>query len=65
MLSNTIPGELHLDPAVFVAMDFTVDGPSHYRVLITRQGRPRLLRQGGREILHHRSTLMSAAQTNQ
>jgi len=49
MLPSAIPGQLHLDPAVFVAVDFTVDGAGNHRVLITRQRRPRLLRQGRAE----------------
>ena len=45
VLAGTIPGQLHLDPAVFVTVDFTVDRAGDHRALIPRYRWARLLRQ--------------------
>ncbi len=49
VLPVTVPGQLHLDPTVFVAMDFTVGRPGNHRVLITADARARKFRQGWAE----------------
>jgi len=41
-----IPGHLHFDSPVFIAVDFAVGWAGDHRVLVTRKGRTLLLRHG-------------------